>query len=108
MGKSLGIYVISDKNWGHLLGIVKAAVAKGKEVILFFSYSGVLLTKHPDFAELAEAVNGHGKMALCLHSWNQNNLGEDHECVPGIDKSDFATQVRHSEMLEEMDRYLVL
>lgn len=107
MGQKIGIYVISDKNWGHLLGIAKAAVYKGMELIIFFSYRGVLLTKRPDFVELAGVVNEHGKMSLCLHSWNQHKLGDDHK-MHGIAETDFATQVRHAELIEEMDRYLVL
>lgn len=107
MKKTLGIYVNSDQHWKHLLGIVKAAVAKGIQINLFFTYKGVLITKQPEFRELADAVNGHGKMSLCLHSWNELNLGDDHT-IPGISENDFATQVRHAELIDEMDRYLVL
>jgi len=103
----LGINVSSDKNWEHLLGIVRAAIAKGKEVIIFYTYKGVYLIKHPDFAKLAEAIKGHGKMSACLHSWNSFELG-DYSNVPGMAKTDFGTQIRHAELFQEMDRYIVL
>jgi len=34
VGQKVGIFVISDKNWDHLLGTVKAAESKGIEVII--------------------------------------------------------------------------
>lgn len=107
MEKILGIYVNSDQHWKQLLGIAKAAVSKGIQLNLFFTYKGVALTKKPEFKELADVVEGHGKMSLCLHSWNELNLGDDHR-IPGISENDFATQVRHAELIDEMDRYLVL
>ncbi|RLB89802.1 MAG: peroxiredoxin [Deltaproteobacteria bacterium] len=107
MADKLGIFVSTEENWDHLLGIARAAVAKGKELIIFFTHRGTLLCKRPDFEELAKAVEGRGKMSLCLVSWNAHNLGEDHT-VPGIPEKDFATQARHGELIEEMDRYLVL
>jgi len=107
MAEKLGIFVNSDRHWEHLLGTAKAAVSKGKELIIFFSHRGVLLTKRPEFAELADVVEGHAKMSLCFVSWNDLNLGDDHT-VPGIAEEDFGTQTRHGELIEEMDRYLVM
>lgn len=107
MAEKLGIFVNTDRHWEHLLGTAKAAVSKGKELIIFFSHKGVLLTKRTEFAELADAVAGHAKMSLCLVSWNEFSLGDDHS-VPGIAEEDFGTQARHGDLIEEMDRYLVM
>ena len=108
MAETLGIFVNTDRHWEHLLGIARAAVLKGKELIIFFSHKGVLLTRHPEFAKLADTVRGHGRMSLCFVSWNEFNPGDDHNSVPGIAEKDFATQARHGELIEEMDRYLVM
>jgi hypothetical protein len=112
MADKLGIFVSSDQNWDCLLNVAKAAVAKGKELIIFFTHRATLLCKRPDFGELAKVVEGHGKMSLCLVSWNMFNLGDyDDHTVPGIPEKDFATQARHGELVEELkeaDRYLAL
>jgi len=113
MAGKLGIFVTTDKHWNHLLNIAKAAVAKGKELIIFFTHRGTYLCKRDDFSELAKVVEGHGKMSLCLVSLKAHKLGDENTPVPGIDKKDFGTQARHAEMLEELkfeegDRYLVL
>lgn len=112
MADKLGIFVSTDNNWDHLLNIAKAAVAKGKELIIFFTHNGVKLTLRPDFSELAKIVEGHGKMSLCLYTLKDvTKLGDENTPIPGIDKRDFGTQARHGEMLEELkeaDRYLAL
>jgi predicted peroxiredoxin len=111
MAEKLGIFVSTDEHWDHLLNIAKAAAAKGKELIIFFTHRGTFLCKRPDFSELAKVVEGHGKMSLCLESLRHNKLGDENTPVPGINKKDFATQARHAEMIEEIketDRYLVL
>lgn len=108
MAEKLGIFVSTDEHWDHLLNIAKAAVAKGKELIIFFTHRGTFLCKRDDFSELAKVVEGHGKMSLCLVSLKANKLGDENTPVPGIAKTDFATQARHGELVEEMDRYLAL
>jgi len=112
MAEKLGIFVTTDKHWDHLLNIAKAAVAKGKELIIFFTHMGVYLCKRDDFSELAKVVEGHGKMSLCLYSFKDvHKLGDENTTIPGIAKEDFATQARHGEMIEELketDRYLAL
>lgn len=107
MAEKLGIFVNTDRHWEHLVETAKAAVSKGKELNIFFSHRGVLLTRRPEFAQLADVVNGYGKMSLCLASWDSFDLGDDHS-VPGIAEEDFGTQSRHGELVEEMDRYLVM
>jgi len=62
----------------------------------------------PDFSELGKIVEGHGKMSLCLVSLKAHNLGDENTSISGIANKDFATQARHGELIEEMDRYLAL
>jgi hypothetical protein len=102
MPEKLGIFVSSNKNLRHVIEITKAAEAAGKEVILFFSHKGVLLTQEPEFAELI----GHGRKSLCNVGYEAHGLKG--KPVPGIGEKDFATQARHGEMIDEVDRYLVM
>jgi hypothetical protein len=102
MAEKLGIFVSSNKNLRHVIEVTKAAEAAGKEVLLFFSHKGVLLTQEPEFKELI----GHGRKALCNVSYEANGLKG--KPVPGIADKDFGTQARHGEMIDEVDRYMVL
>jgi hypothetical protein len=102
MAEKLGIFVSSNKNLRHVIEVTKAAEAAGKEVMLFFSHKGVLLTQEPEFNELI----GLGRKALCNVSYEANGLKG--KSVPGIADKDFGTQARHGEMIDEVDRYMVL
>lgn len=102
MAEKLGIFVTSDKSLRHVIETAKAAERAGKEVIIFFTHKGVLLTQEPEFAELA----GHARYAVCNVGWEAHGLKG--KTVPGMDSTGFATQARHGEMVEDCDRYLVL
>jgi hypothetical protein len=102
MAEKLGIFVSSDRNLRHVIEITKAAEAAGKEVILFFTSKGVLLTQTPEFEEL----QGLGRKSLCNFSYE--GFGLKGKPAPGIEEKDFASQVRHGEMIEEVDRYIVM
>lgn len=102
MAEKLGIFVSSDKNLRHVIGITKAAEAAGKEVVLFFTHKGVLLTQETEFKELI----GHGKKSLCNVSYESKGLKG--KPAIGIADKDFGTQARHGEMIDEVDRYIVL
>ena len=102
MAEKLGIFVSSDKNLRHVIEITKAAEAAGKEVILFFTHKGVMLTQVPEFKELI----GHGKKSLCNVSYESKGLKG--KLAPGIAEKDFGTQARHGEMIDEVDRYIVM
>ncbi|MBE9571615.1 MAG: hypothetical protein IMF11_13385 [Proteobacteria bacterium] len=112
MADKLGIFVTTNQHWDHLLNICKAAVAKEKELIIFFSHVAPSLCLRDNFSELAKVVEGHGKMSLCIVSMKEiYRLADENTSVPGIDKRDFGTQARHGDMLDELketDRYLVL
>jgi hypothetical protein len=102
MAEKLGIFVSSNKNLRHVIEITKAAEAAGKEVLLFFSHKGVLLTQEPEFKELID----HGRKSLCNVGYEANGLKG--KTAPGIADKDFGTQSRHGEMVDEVDRYIVM
>jgi len=102
MAEKLGIFVSSDKHLRHLVGIAKAAERAGKEVIIFFSHKGILMTQDPEFAELI----GHAQYSVCNVGYEAQGL--QGKSIPGMDATGFATQARHGVIIEECDRYLVL
>jgi hypothetical protein len=102
MGKKLGIFVSSDQHLRHLIEITKAAKRANKEVVIFLTHKGVLLTQEPDFKELA----GRARYFLCNVSFEALRLKGKH--VSGMAENGFATQARHGEIIESCDRYLVL
>ena len=61
MAEKLGILVSSDKHLDYLINLTGAAHKKGKEVEIFFTGKGVLLTQSSDFKHLI----GKAKMTLC-------------------------------------------
>ena len=73
---------------------------RGKEVEIFFTGQGVLLTQDPDWEQLV----GKARLAVCDVSFRANGLAGD---VPGLGFKDFATQARNADMIAECDRYVV-
>ena len=100
MEDRLGILVSSDKHLDKIIALTTAAHEKNKKVQIFFTHTGVYLTKEPEFDQLV----GKAKMALCLACYEKYGLEGD---VPGLEDKDFATQARNAEMMEETDRYIV-
>jgi peroxiredoxin family protein len=111
MTETLGICVATRNQMAHVLGLAKAARAAGKEVKVFFTGEGVLLTQDPRFAELLRVTQEgsslpHGQCTVCEVSYMANGLhGKE---VPGLRNKDFVTQGRNAEMVEECKRYIVL
>jgi hypothetical protein len=111
MTPTLGICVATRNRMEHVVGLVKAARKAGKEVKVFFTGEGVLLTEDPRFAELLELAKAgssvpHGQVAVCEVSYVANGLKG--KVVPGLRDKDFVTQARNAEMVEECQRYVVL
>ena len=104
MADTLGILVSSEKHLDYVIGLTEAAHAKGKEVQIFFTGRAVLLTVEPDFKKLV----GKAKLSVCDVSFRANGLHGREDEVPGVGFKDFATQARHAEMVENVDRYVVL
>lgn len=104
MADTLGILVSSEKHLDYVVSLTEAAHARGKKVQIFFSGRSVLLTVQPDFRKLV----GKAKLYVCDVSFRSNGLHGREDEVPGVGFKDFATQARHAEMVENVDRYVVL
>ncbi len=100
MAEKLGILISSDRHLDFVVNLTDAAHAKGKEVEIFFTGKGVLLTQLPDFTRLV----GKAKMSLCDVSFRALGLKGD---VPGFGFKDFATQAKNAEIIKNSDRYVV-
>jgi peroxiredoxin family protein len=101
MNDKLGILVSSDRYIDHLIGITRAAQRAGKEVIIFLTNRGVLLTKNERFVEL----EGICKISLCSLCFEFFKLAKP---IPVVKDKDFGTQMRNVELMRESDRYIVL
>jgi predicted peroxiredoxin len=100
MADELGILVSTNKHLDYVIKLATAAHEKGKDVRIFFTGQGVLLTQDPDWDKLV----GKAKLAICDVSFRANGLSGD---VPGLSFKDFATQAKNAEMIAECDRYVV-
>ncbi len=101
-GSDLGICVATRSQIQHVIGLAKAAKAKGKTVEFFFTGEGVHLTHDPRFQELI----GTGKIGVCEVSYIANGFkGQE---VKGLNFKDYVTQGRNAEMVEHCARYVVL
>lgn len=101
MAKSLGVFVTSDRHLEKVIALCKAAKNKRVETTVFFSHMGTLLTRDPRFAELEDLAN----LSLCNVGFESHGLKPP---VPGIKETDYATQARNGELIEDCDRYVVL
>ena len=100
MAEILGILVSSDKHLDYVNKLTNAAHEKGKDVLIFFTGEGVLLTQSPEFTQLV----GKAKISLCDVSFRA--LGLEGE-VPGLGPKDFGTQENHVAIIEKSDGYVV-
>lgn len=100
MTDKLGILVGTDKFADYVIQLTKAAYAKGKDIEIFLTGAGVLLTQAPDFQQLA----GKAKLSVCDASFRAAGLSGD---IPGVKETDFTNQARNAEMISSCDKYLV-
>lgn len=100
MVKKLGVLVSSDKHLDKLIKLCRVAKKKGVEINIFFTHLGILLAQDPRFGEL----EGLARMSLCNVGFEGHGLKKP---VKGIGEKDYATQMRHSEMIQQCDRYVV-
>lgn len=103
MADSLGILVNTDKYLDYVVNLTRAAHSKGKDIQIFFTGTGVLLTLKPDFKKLV----GKARLAICDVSFRSHGLHGREDEVPGVGFKDFATQAQNAEMVADMDRYMV-
>ncbi len=105
MAKSVGIFVTSPRYMRHVVGITKAAVAKGSKVKVFFSWYSTHLTQCAEFPALCEMENVD--VSICADSYK--NSGYDVNDVPqGLDAKKMATQAQHGVIIDDYDCYLTL
>jgi predicted peroxiredoxin len=98
----LGIFVNTNKHPEHVIGLAKAALAKGHEVTVFNMDDGTKLLGTPEFSELCKT--GGVTMSFCDHSAKGMNIateGLPEEMVCG-------SQYNNARMINESDRVIVL
>ncbi len=98
----LGIFVNTNRHLNHIVGIVKAALAKGHEVVIFNMDDGTKLLGTPEFAELCRTKGV--SMSFCDHSAKGLNVATDGlpaEIVCG-------SQYNNAVMNHDADRVIVL
>ena len=104
MAKSLGIFVTSAKNMKHIMGVTKAAKAKGCKVKIFFTWKGTELAKTADFPELCKIADD---VSICADSYKK--CGFDAADIPqGLTDKEMATQAQHGGIIEDYDCYMTL
>lgn len=104
MAKSLGIFVSSPKSMPHVIGIVKAAKAKGSNVKVFFTWKATTLSKDPAFPSLCGLADD---VSICVDSYQKQGFAVDD--VPlGLTAKKMATQAQHGIIIEDFDCYLSL
>lgn len=104
MAKSLGIFVTNPNNMRHVMGITKAAKAKGSKVKVFFTWKGTLLTKDPAFPALCSLADD---VSICADSYKK--MGYAVEDVPeGLTAKQMGTQAQHGAIIEDYDCYMTL
>ncbi len=98
----LGILVNTDRHTEHLVGLTKAAVAGGHEVIIFFMDSGVKLLVNPTVTSLCDhsGVN----MSFCDYTTQKNGISKEGVC----DEIVCGSQYNNATMNHEADRVIVL
>jgi len=98
----LGIFVNTDRHLADVVGLVKAALAKGHEVIMFNMDDGTKLLHTPEFAELCKTKGV--TMSFCDHSAKHMGItseGLSKEIVCG-------SQYNNAVMHHDADRVIVL
>lgn len=98
----LGIFVNTNRHLAHVLGITKAAISKGHEVIVFNMDDGTKLLGDPAFKELCRTSSV--SMSFCDHSakgLNVSTEGIPAEIVCG-------SQYNNAVMVHDADRVIVL
>ncbi len=98
----LGILVNTDKHLEDIVGIARAALRKGHEVIIFTMDSGTRLLEKPELSELCKEQGV--SMSFCDHSAkhvgaNTEGLSSDVIC---------GSQYNNAVMIHDADRLIVL
>lgn len=98
----LGIFVNTNRHLADVTGLVKAALAKGHEVIMFNMDDGTKLLGTPEFKELCKTKGV--TMSFCDHS--AKGLGVGTEGLPA--EIVCGSQFNNATMVHDADRIIVL
>lgn len=98
----LGILINTDKHADDLIGLTKAALSKGHEVIAFFMDSGVKLLRSPDVANLCK--NPGVSMSFCDYTTQKNGVSKEGFCEEIV----CGSQYDNAAMTHEADRVIAL
>jgi predicted peroxiredoxin len=98
----LGILVNTDRHLEDAIGITKAALSKGHEVIIFTMDVGERLLENPKYAELCKLKGVD--MAFCDH--NAISLGINKSVIPV--ELICGSQYNNAAMDHESDKVIVL
>ena len=98
----LGIFVNTDRHLAHLLGITKAARAKGHEVYVFNMDEGTKLLGEAAFQELCTL--GGVSMSFC--EYNAKGLHVSTEGIP--EEIVCGSQYHNAVMVHDVDKVIVL
>jgi predicted peroxiredoxin len=98
----LGILVNTDRHLRHVMGLTRAALAGGHEVILFNMDEGAGLIATPEFAELCRTAGV--TMSFC--DLSAKHIGISTEDIP--DEIVCGSQYHNAAMNHNADRVIVL
>ena len=101
---NLGIFVTSPKNMAHVMGIAKAAKAKGNDVKVFFTWKGTLLARDPQFPELCKIAD----VNICADSYKKMGFDPENDIPEGLTEKEMSTQAKHGYLIDDCDKYLTL
>ena len=101
---NLGIFVTNTKNMAHVMGITKAAKAKGNEVKVFFTCKGTLLAKDPQFPELCTIA----EVAICADSYKKMGYDPQNDSPEGLNEKQMSTQAKHGYIIDDCEKYMTL
>lgn len=98
----LGILVNTDWHAKDLIGLAKAALLKGHEVIVFFMDTGVKLLLSQNVKDLCN--NPGISISFCEYTTDKNGVSKEEFC----DKVICGSQYNNATMNNEADRVIVL
>lgn len=98
----LGIHVRSDRHLEDVIGLTKAALSKGHEVIIFTMADGVKLLENLAFTELCKLKGVF--MSFC--DYNVTGYGVNKTIIP--EEVICGSQFNNANMVSEADKVLVL
>jgi peroxiredoxin family protein len=101
---NLGIFVTSPKNMAHVMGIAKAAKAKGNDVKVFFTWKGTLLARDPQFPELCKIAD----VNICADSYKKMGFDPENDIPEGLNEKQMSTQAKHGYIIEDCEKYMTL